>query len=152
MLALHFTTKHELISVHVVSLSCLDATIVHPREVLQGVLLSNAAAFFVIDKHPSGDPTPSPDDRTIVHRLKAAADVMGVDLLDALIVTDTERYFSFKEQGCCDAGRHLRPRGAKDRRPALDALIGAPDVGGSTSLLAPRSTRAQPSPSREPPR
>jgi DNA repair protein RadC len=47
MLALHLNTKHELIGVHIVSVGCLDATIVHPREVLQGVLLSNAAAFIV---------------------------------------------------------------------------------------------------------
>jgi DNA repair protein RadC len=50
----------------------------------------------------SGDPTPSPDDRALVARLRAAGALLGVELLDALIVTDRVdglRYFSFREAG-----------------------------------------------------
>ena len=86
----------------VVSTGTLDAAIVHPRDVFKATLLSNAAGLLVIHNHPSGDPTPSPDDRALVVRLHAAGELLGVPLLDALIVTDPIdglRYFSFREAG-----------------------------------------------------
>ena len=102
VLALHVTTKHELIGVHVVSTGTLDGAIVHPRDVFKAACLSNAAGLLLVHNHPSGDPTPSPDDRALVARLRAAGDLLGVELLDALIVTDRIdglRYFSFREAG-----------------------------------------------------
>lgn len=101
-LALHLDTKHGLIGLQVVSVGCLDATVVHPREVFQGALLSNAAGLIFVHNHPSGDPTPSQDDRDLVKRLRQAGEILGVSLIDALIVTDPAdglRYFSFQEQG-----------------------------------------------------
>jgi len=102
VLALHVTTKHELIGIHVVSTGTLDSAIVHPRDVFKAACLSNAAGLLLVHNHPSGDPTPSPDDRALVARLRAAGDLLGVELLDALIVTDRIdglRYFSFREAG-----------------------------------------------------
>ena len=102
VLALHVNTTHELIGVHVVSTGTLDSAIVHPREVFKAACLSNAAGLMLIHNHPSGDPTPSPDDRALVTRLRLAGDVLGIELLDALIVTDSVeslRYFSFREAG-----------------------------------------------------
>ena len=102
VLALHVTTKHELIGVHVVSTGTLDSAIVHPRDVFKAACLSNAAGLLLVHNHPSGDPTPSPDDRALVARLRQAGDLLGVELMDALIVTDRIdglRYFSFREAG-----------------------------------------------------
>jgi DNA repair protein RadC len=102
VLALHLTTKHELIGVHVVSTGTLDSSIVHPRDVFKAACLSNAAGLLLVHNHPSADPTPSPDDRALVARLHAAGELLGVELIDALIVTDPVdglRYFSFKEAG-----------------------------------------------------
>jgi DNA repair protein RadC len=102
MLALHLTTKHDLIGVHVVSTGTLDAAIVHPRDVFKAALLSNAAGLLLVHNHPSGDPAPSPDDRALVARLHAGGELLGVPLLDALVVTDPIdglRYFSFREAG-----------------------------------------------------
>ncbi len=102
VLALHLTTRHELIGVHVVSTGTLDGSLVHPRDVFKAACLSNAAGLLLVHNHPSGDPTPSPDDRALVTRLRAAGELLGVELLDALIVTDPvegARYFSFREAG-----------------------------------------------------
>lgn len=102
VLTLHLNTKHELIGVHVVSTGTLDSAIVHPRDVFKAACLSNAAGLLLVHNHPSGDPTPSPDDRALVARLRAAGELLGVELLDALIVTDPVdglRYFSFREAG-----------------------------------------------------
>lgn len=102
VLALHLTTKHALIGVHVVSTGTLDSAIVHPRDVFKAACLSNAAGLLLVHNHPSGDPTPSQDDRALVARLRAAGELLGVELVDALIVTDPVdglRYFSFLESG-----------------------------------------------------
>src|SRR3972149_587514 len=61
MLAL-LDTKHRLIAVHTVARGSLDTAVVHPREVLKAALLANAAGILTAHNHPSGDPTPSPDD------------------------------------------------------------------------------------------
>ncbi len=102
VLALHFNTKHNLIGVHVVSVGTLDASLVHPREVFKAAYLSNASALILAHNHPSGDPTPSGEDRALSDRLRQAGELLGVTLLDFVIVTDpTEglRYYSFKESG-----------------------------------------------------
>ncbi len=102
VLALHFDTKHTLIGVHVVSVGTLDASLVHPREVFKAACLSNAAALVIAHNHPSGDPTPSGEDRGLCDRLRQAGELLGVDLLDFVIVTDPIdgfRYHSFKESG-----------------------------------------------------
>ncbi len=65
-------------------------------------MLANAAGLVLAHNHPSGDPTPSPDDRALVSRLLQAGELLGVELLDALIVTDPSdggAYYSFREAG-----------------------------------------------------
>ncbi len=98
-LALHVNVKHGLIGVHVVSVGTLDGSLVHPRDVFKAACLSNAAGLILAHNHPSGDPTPSGDDRALADRLRQAGELLGVQLLDFLIVTDTDRYYSFKAAG-----------------------------------------------------
>ena len=93
------TTKHRVIAYHEVSRGILDSTLVHPREVFRAAILANAAGIVAGHNHPSGDPTPSPDDIALTRRLAAAGEVLGVPLLDHIIVGDG-RYYSFKEVGC----------------------------------------------------
>jgi DNA repair protein RadC len=92
------TTKHRVIAYHEVSRGTLDSTLVHPRDVFQAALLANAAAIVAAHNHPSGDPTPSPDDVALTRRLVEAGDVMGIPVLDHIIIGDG-RYYSFKEAG-----------------------------------------------------
>ena len=102
VLALHLNTKHRLIGVHVVSVGTLDASLVHPREVFKAAYLSNASALILAHNHPSGDPTPSGEDRALSDRLRQAGELLGVTLLDFVIVTDPAegvRYHSFRETG-----------------------------------------------------
>jgi DNA repair protein RadC len=95
---LFLNTKHQLLSFHEVSRGTLDSTLVHPREVFKSALLANAAAIVLAHNHPSGDPSPSPDDDVLTRRLKAAGDLLGVDVVDHVIVGDG-RHYSFKEGG-----------------------------------------------------
>jgi len=93
------STKHRVLCYHELARGTLDTLSVHPREVFKVVLLSNAVAVIVAHNHPSGDPTPSPNDVELTRRLAAAGTVMGIELLDHIIVGDEGRYFSFKESG-----------------------------------------------------
>ena len=102
VIALHVNTKQKLIGVHVVSIGTLNASLVHPREVFKAAVLTNAAGLILAHNHPSGDPMPSPDDREMVNRLRQAGALLGVELRDALIVTDPMdggAYYSFREAG-----------------------------------------------------
>ena len=91
-------TKNRLLAVHEVGRGTLDSCIVHPRDVFKAALLANAAGVIVGHNHPSGDPDPSADDVALCARLRSAASIIGIELLDFVIVGDG-RYYSFKEAG-----------------------------------------------------
>jgi DNA repair protein RadC len=96
--ALLLDSKNGPIGVHTVSVGSLSEAIVHPREVFKVALLAGAASVIVGHNHPSGDPTPSPEDHVVARRLWEAGRLLGVDLLDFLIVGHL-RHHSFKEHG-----------------------------------------------------
>lgn len=79
-------TKHRLIDVTIVSVGTLDHTFMNPREILRDALLGNAAAIIVGHNHPSGDASPSADDRVVTRRLASAARTVGIDLLDHVVI------------------------------------------------------------------
>jgi DNA repair protein RadC len=76
----------------------LDRAVVEPRELLKRALLSNAAGLIVYHNHPSGDPTPSREDREFTRRLASAAEAVGLRLLDHVVVA-REGCVSFREAG-----------------------------------------------------
>ena len=76
----------------------LNATVVEPRDVFREAMLGAAAAVVVFHNHPSGDPSPSPDDVELTRRLAAAGALMGIDVVDHIVLGDA-RYCSFKEMG-----------------------------------------------------
>jgi DNA repair protein RadC len=83
-------TKHRLIAVSTVSVGTADHTFMGPREIFRDALLAGATAIFLAHNHPSGDATPSADDRQITRRLAQAGSVLGVDVLDHLIIGDPD--------------------------------------------------------------
>ena len=91
-------TKHRVIRATVLSVGTLDASLVHPREVFRAAAAGGAASLVLFHNHPSGDPTPSPDDVALTARLVDAGTLMGIEVLDHLVLGDV-RYYSFKESG-----------------------------------------------------
>jgi DNA repair protein RadC len=92
--------KNRLIGLHTVSIGSLTASVVHPREVFKVAILSNAAAILCGHNHPSGDPQPSGEDRSLTRRLVKAGQVLGIDVLDHVIIGDgAADYYSFADQG-----------------------------------------------------
>lgn len=90
--------RHRLIRLEVVSQGTLTASLVHPREVFRPALREPAAALVLVHNHPSGDPTPSPEDREVTQRLARAGEILGVQVLDHVIVAE-RGYCSLREEG-----------------------------------------------------
>ena len=90
--------RHRLISVEPVSVGTLTASLVHPREVFREAIRAAAAAIVLVHNHPSGDPSPSAEDRSVTERLRAAGVLLGIRVLDHVIVVDDD-YFSCRESG-----------------------------------------------------
>jgi DNA repair protein RadC len=76
----------------------VDQSVVYVRKVIERVLAHKAMGFILAHNHPSGDSTPSSQDREITHALEAAAATVDVRLLNHLIIGDGAP-FSFKAAG-----------------------------------------------------
>ena len=76
----------------------LDSSLVHPREVFRQAVAENAAAVILVHNHPSGDPTPSPDDRAATEQMVQAGRMLGIPVHDHVIV-GRGRFTSFAEAG-----------------------------------------------------
>ncbi len=81
-----------------VSEGTVNASIVHPREVMIPAIKESAASIALVHNHPSGDPTPSQQDIEITHRLHKTGQIVGIRLLDHVIIGGNA-YYSFSEQG-----------------------------------------------------
>lgn len=79
-------TKHQVIATHRVTVGTLDASLVHPREVFRPAIRDAAAAVLLVHNHPSGNPTPSPEDRAVTDRLERCGQTLGIDVLDHVVV------------------------------------------------------------------
>lgn len=91
------TTRNTVISVDVVSIGTLTASLVHPREAFSIAIKRHAATIIISHNHPSGETEPSEDDLKITKRLVDAGKIMGIEVLDHLIITQNS-YLSFKEK------------------------------------------------------
>jgi DNA repair protein RadC len=90
--------RHRMIAIEEVSVGTLTASLVHPREVFREAIRHAAAAIVLVHNHPSGDPTPSSEDRSVTRRLGTAGRLLGIRVLDHVIVAEGG-YFSFQEAG-----------------------------------------------------
>jgi DNA repair protein RadC len=88
----------EILNIRVVSIGLIDRSPVHPREVFADALSDRASAVIVAHNHPSGGVEPSRSDTDITAQLKAAGEIVGIELLDHIIFNRTG-YFSFLENG-----------------------------------------------------
>lgn len=81
-----------------VSRGTLNGALVHPREVFRLAIHTNAASIIGVHNHPSGDPTPSLDDKLITSQLVAAGKTLDIPFLDHVII-GAGRYVAFSESG-----------------------------------------------------
>ncbi len=96
-------TRYQLMRIEEISTGSLNESIAHPRDIFRPALIYSAYAVVVVHNHPSGDPSPSQADHSLTRRLREAAEVIQIKLLDHLIIGAPAEgrlpYFSFKEMG-----------------------------------------------------
>lgn len=89
---------NEILNIRVVSIGLIDRSPVHPREVFADALTDRASAIVVAHNHPAGGVEPSTSDLQITAQLKAAGEIVSIELLDHIIFNRSD-YFSFLENG-----------------------------------------------------
>jgi DNA repair protein RadC len=97
-LAILLDSRHRVLREVTISQGTLTASLVHPREVFRAAVRESAAALVLVHNHPSGDPTPSGEDREVTRRLCEAGRIVGIRVLDHVVVAE-RGYFSFCEAG-----------------------------------------------------
>ena len=90
--------QHRLERDVLVTRGLLNSSLVHPREVFREAIAERAAAVILVHNHPSGDPTPSAEDRAVTEQLVAAGRLLDIPVHDHIIV-GRGRYVSFAESG-----------------------------------------------------
>ncbi len=95
---LALSIQRDVLREVLVSRGVLNGSLVHPREVFRPAIAEAAAGIIVVHNHPSGDPTPSPEDRAVTGQLVAAGGLLGIPVLDHVIVAG-DRWISFATQG-----------------------------------------------------
>ena len=93
---IHLNGRNTVITVDLVAVGCATASLVHPREVFRRAVTLGSIAVIFSHNHPSGDPTPSPEDQRLTERLVEAGCILGIKVLDHVIVAD-EGYISMME-------------------------------------------------------
>ena len=91
-------TKNHVLDVVEVYHGSVNTSQVRVGEVFKAAIRRNASAVIVVHNHPSGDPTPSPDDVAVTRALVQAGKLLDVDMLDHLIIGQG-RFVSLKERG-----------------------------------------------------
>ncbi|GAC1515840.1 MAG: hypothetical protein NVS1B4_08000 [Gemmatimonadaceae bacterium] len=91
-------SQHRLERDITVTTGILNSSLVHPREVFREAISERAAAIILVHNHPSGDPTPSPDDRLVTEQLVAAGRLLDIPVHDHIII-GRGRFVSFAETG-----------------------------------------------------
>lgn len=96
--SLHLNARHEVIGLHEVSHGTISSSLVHPREVFKAAIVANSYAIIVCHNHPSGSRLfASQEDLNTTQQLVKAANLLGVNLLDHLIVSRSDEVYSIRE-------------------------------------------------------
>lgn len=96
--ALLLNAQHRVMRRVLVTRGILDASLIHAREVFRPAILESAAAVVLVHNHPSGDPTPSAEDRAVTQHLSGAGRSLGIRVLDHVIV-GREGFVSLAREG-----------------------------------------------------
>lgn len=99
MRVLLLNTKNVLIQSVTVYQGSVHTTVIRINELFSAAIRMKASAIVVAHNHPSGDPTPSPEDIAVTRQINAAANLLDIDLLDHVVIGSQGRYVSLKERG-----------------------------------------------------
>lgn len=92
---LYLNSRKMLLGKEYITLGSADVSYIDPREVFIPALKYNSSGIIIIHNHPSGEPTPSQEDKEITKHILSAGELLNIELVDHIIISETG-YFSFK--------------------------------------------------------
>ncbi|EKR9302794.1 DNA repair protein RadC [Enterococcus faecalis] len=98
LLVICLDTKNNIIAYTEMFKGTLNSSIAHPREIYMFALLNNSARIALSHNHPSEDITPSKQDNYMTERMREVGEIIGIELLDHIIVSREEEYYSYREE------------------------------------------------------
>ena len=101
-LSIPLDTQHRPLGWEVVTRGTLDSSLVHPREVFRAAIVDNASGVILAHNHPSGDPTPSIEDRAVTRQMARAGKAVGIPVLDHVVIGEGGRWVSLAALGALD--------------------------------------------------
>ncbi len=96
LIALLLDNKSKVIASKVIFKGSLNTSIAHPREIFKYAINNNAAYIIIVHNHPSGDATPSPQDKLFTHDLIKSGKIIGIEVIDHIII-GKNNYYTYKE-------------------------------------------------------
>ena len=96
-LAIYLSINNDVIADQIISIGTINSTIADPKDIIRWGLKYSAYALIITHNHPSGNPTPSPQDISFTTKLSKACDLVELKLVDHIII-GKNKYFSFKEK------------------------------------------------------
>ena len=94
-------TRNQVMAQRIVYQGNVNSSIVRPAEVLRAAVIESAPSIVIAHNHPSGDPTPSPEDVSITRELVQGGKLLGIDLLDHIVIGGS-KWVSLKEKKLMD--------------------------------------------------
>ncbi|MBN1823513.1 MAG: JAB domain-containing protein [Endomicrobiales bacterium] len=94
----HLDAKNNLVGIEEVAIGGSTECPAYPNEIFKGALLSNACSIIVFHNHTTGDVYPSLNDEAATKKLKAAGDILGIEVTDHIIVGTNGTFYSFQER------------------------------------------------------
>ena len=95
---INLDTRNRVINIEKLYIGSLNASTVRVGEIFRSAISRNAASIVVLHNHPSGDPTPSPEDVALTRTIVQSGKLLDIDVLDHLVIGQG-RYISLKERG-----------------------------------------------------
>jgi DNA repair protein RadC len=91
-------TKNRVLDTPTIYVGSLNTSLIRVGELFREAIRANCASLIVVHNHPSGDPTPSPEDVAVTRQIVEAGKLLDVDVLDHLVI-GRQRFVSLKERG-----------------------------------------------------
>lgn len=95
-IVLLLNNKNHVLKQEIISKGVLDAAIIDPREIFKPAIRNSASRLILVHNHPSGDPTPSNEDKEVTEKIIESGEILQINVLDHVII-GRENYWSWKE-------------------------------------------------------
>ncbi len=95
---INLDTRHKMMNLVKLYQGSVNSSQIRVAEVFRSAIADNAPSILLAHNHPSGDPTPSPDDVSMTHAIVEAGKLLDIEVLDHLVIC-SDRFISLKERG-----------------------------------------------------